>query len=68
LRMFLRPSRCDERRCSRTVWSAADRMLNKARMMPQYQDVRTDQGDFSPLGRMFGQLPVEVRTPARRAD
>jgi hypothetical protein len=43
-------------------------MLNRERMIPQYQDVRTDQGDCSPLGRMLGQEPVEVRTPARRAD
>jgi hypothetical protein len=43
-------------------------MLKRERMMPQYQDVRTDQGDCLPLGRMVGQLPVDVRTPARRAD
>lgn len=43
-------------------------MLKRERMMPVYQDVRTGQGDFSPLGRMGGQEPVEVRTPARRAD
>jgi hypothetical protein len=36
--------------------------------MPQYHDVRTGQGDSFPLGRMFGQLPVDVRTPASRAD
>jgi hypothetical protein len=66
--MFLSPSRCDERRCRRTVWSAAERMLNRERMMPQYHDVRTDQGDRSPLGRMLGQLPVDVRTPASKAD
>lgn len=68
LRMFSRPSRCDDRRCRRTVWSAAVRMLNSERMMPQYHEVRTDHGDSSPLGRMFGQLPVDVNTPAKRAD
>jgi hypothetical protein len=36
-------------------------------MMPQYHDVRTDHGDADPLGKMLGQLPVEVSTPARRA-
>lgn len=66
--MFSSPSRCDEMRCSRTVWSAAVRMLKSERMMPQYHDVRTGQGDSSPLGRILGQLPVDVRTPARRAD
>lgn len=43
-------------------------MLKSERIMPQYQDVLTRQGDASPLGRMFGQLPVEVSTPARSAD
>jgi hypothetical protein len=42
-------------------------MLKRARMMPQYHEVRTDHGEASPFGRMFGQLPVEVRTPASRA-
>jgi hypothetical protein len=42
-------------------------MLNRERMIPQYHDVRTDQGEDSPFGRMLGQLPVDVRTPARRA-
>lgn len=36
--------------------------------MPQYHDVRTDHGDCSPLGRILGQLPVDVRTPASKAD
>jgi hypothetical protein len=43
-------------------------MEKRERMMPQYHEVRTGQGDCCPLGRMLGQLPVEVRTPARRAD
>jgi ABC-type uncharacterized transport system auxiliary subunit len=68
LRILARPSRCEDRRCRRTVWSAALMMLSSERMMPQYQDVRTGQGDFIPLGRMVGQLPVDVRTPASRAD
>jgi hypothetical protein len=42
-------------------------MLKRDKIIPQYHEVRTDQGDASPLGRIFGQLPVEVRTPARRA-
>jgi hypothetical protein len=42
-------------------------MDRRDRMMPQYHDVRTGQGDGMPLGRMVGQLPVDVRTPASRA-
>lgn len=67
-RIFSHPSRWAESRCRRTVWSAAVRMLNRERMMPQYQEVRTGHGDRCPLGRILGQLPVEVRTPARSAD
>lgn len=68
LRMLANPSRCDDRRCSRTVWSAAVRILKSERMIPQYQDVLTGHGDCSPFGKMEGQLPVDVRTPAKRAD
>ena len=67
LRRFSRPSRCDERRCSRTVWSAAVKRLKRLRTMPQYHVVRMGQGESSPDGRMEGQDPVEVRTPAKRA-
>lgn len=67
-RMLSSPFRCDESRCKRTVWSAAERMLNKDRMMPQYHDVRTDQGELLPFGKILGHDPVEVRTPASRAD
>ena len=42
-------------------------MLKSDKMIPQYHDVRTDHGDFSPLGKIFGQLPVDVRTPASSA-
>jgi hypothetical protein len=42
-------------------------MLKSESIMPQYHAVRTDHGEASPLGRMLGQLPVDVRTPARRA-
>ncbi len=43
-------------------------MLNSERTMPQYHVVRMGQGETLPEGRMEGQEPVEVRTPARRAD
>lgn len=36
--------------------------------MPQYHEVLTDQGDTFPLGKIFGQLPVDVNTPAKSAD
>lgn len=62
------PSRCDESRCKRTVWSAALMMESIVMMMPQYHDVRTYHGVGLPVVRIFGQLPVEVRTPASRAD
>lgn len=42
-------------------------MLKSESTMPQYQVVRMGQGDSSPEGRIEGQEPVEVRTPARRA-
>lgn len=42
-------------------------MLKSDSMMPQYHDVRTGHGDASPFGNMLGQLPVDVRTPAKRA-
>jgi hypothetical protein len=42
-------------------------MLKSDNMMPQYHDVRTDHGDAFPFGKMLGQLPVDVRTPAKRA-
>ena len=67
LRMPLRPSRCPESRCSRTVWSAAVKMLNSDRIMPQYHAVLIGQGDSRPLGSTWGQLPVEVSTPANKA-
>src|SRR5690242_16476473 len=68
LRRFCRPSRCEDRRCRRTVWSAAVRMLKSESTMPQYQVVRMGQGETSPEGRIEGHEPVDVRTPARRAD
>jgi hypothetical protein len=36
--------------------------------IPQYHAVRTYQGEGWPVVRILGQLPVDVRTPARRAD
>jgi hypothetical protein len=42
-------------------------MLKSDSMIPQYHEVRTDHGDSFPFGKMLGQLPVEVRTPAKRA-
>jgi hypothetical protein len=65
--MLARPSRWDDKRCRRTVWSAALMMDRRERMMPQYHAVRTNHGDCFPLVRIVGQLPVEVSTPARRA-
>ena len=67
LRRFMSPSRCDERRCSLTVWSAAVKILNSESTMPQYHVVRIGQGDSSPEGKIEGQDPVDVRTPASRA-
>lgn len=49
------------------VWSAAERIDVMARMIPQYQLVRIGHGEDIPLGRIVGQEPVEVRTPAIRA-
>jgi hypothetical protein len=65
--ILFQPSRCEESLCKRTVWSAAVRMLKSARMIPQYQDVRTDHGFVLSSGRIFGHEPVEVRTPASKA-
>lgn len=65
--MLINPSRWDDRRCKRTVWSAAVRILKSERMMPQYHEVRIGHGAKVPLGKIAGQLPVDVRTPARRA-
>lgn len=42
-------------------------MLNRLSTIPQYHVVRMGQGDSSPEGRMEGQDPVEVRTPANSA-
>ena len=56
-----------ERRCRRIACCAAVMTEVRARMSPQYQQARTVQGVVAPLGRMRGQEPVEVRTPARRA-
>jgi hypothetical protein len=42
-------------------------MLKRLSTMPQYHVVRMGQGDSSPDGRMDGQDPVEVKTPAKRA-
>lgn len=67
LRRLERPSRWDDKRWRRTVWSAAVRMLKRLSTIPQYQVVRMGQGESSPEGRMDGQDPVDVRTPARRA-
>jgi hypothetical protein len=43
-------------------------MLKMERMMPQYHDVRTGQGDIFEPGTMSGHDPVDVKTPARSAD
>lgn len=49
------------------VCSAAERILNRESIMPQYQEVLTGHGDCSPLGSIFGHDPVEVKTPASSA-
>ena len=67
LRMPSRPSRWAERRWRRTVWSAAVKMLKSDKMIPQYHAVRIGHGDSRPLGRTWGQLPVDVSTPANSA-
>jgi hypothetical protein len=46
---------------------AAVRTEARARMMPQNQQARTVQGLRAPSGRIEGQEPVDVRTPASRA-